>query len=70
MPVSFGADDAGYQIPGGSIVSFNPSVVSTATFGSQGTMTVFLGGKVIPSPTQQTGYYTATITVNLQYTGN
>lgn len=70
MPISFGAEDAGYQIPGGSVVAFNPSVVSTASFGTQGTMTVFLGGKVIPASTQQSGYYTGTITVNLQYTGN
>ena len=70
MPITFGSSDAGYQIPGGSVVSFNPSIVSNASFGSQGTMTVFLGGKVTPSANQASGFYTASITVNLQYTGN
>lgn len=70
MPITFGSTDAGYQIPGGNIVSFNPSLVSNASFGSQGTMTVFLGGKVTPSSNQASGFYTASITLNLEYTGN
>ncbi len=70
MPITFGSSDAGYQIPGGSVVSFNPSIVSNASFGSIGTMTVFLGGKVTPSSNQASGFYTASITLNLEYTGN
>ncbi len=70
MPITFSSTDAGYQVPGGSVVSFNPVVVSNASFNSQGTMTVFLGGKVIPSNDQASGLYTASITVNLEYTGN
>lgn len=70
MPISFGSSDAGYQIPGGSIVSFNPAIVSNAFFGTQGTMTVFLGGKVTPASNQPSGFYTASVTVNLEYTGN
>ncbi len=70
MPITFSSSDAGYQIPGGSVISFNPIVVSNASFNSQGTMTVYLGGKVTPSSNQESGLYTASITVNLEYTGN
>ncbi|MFA7361387.1 MAG: DUF4402 domain-containing protein [Candidatus Kapaibacterium sp.] len=70
MPITFTSTDAGYQVPGGSVISFNPVVVSNASFNSQGTMTVYLGGKVTPSSNQESGLYTASITVNLEYTGN
>ena len=70
MPITFSSTDAGYQVPGGSVISFNPVVVSNASFNSQGTMTVFLGGKVNPSNNQESGLYTASITVNVEYTGN
>lgn len=70
MPITFSSSDAGYQVPGGSVIPFNPVVVSNASFGSQGTMTVYLGGKVTPSSNQESGLYTASITVNLEYTGN
>lgn len=70
MPVTFSSTDAGYQIPGSSVIDFNPASSANATFGAAGTMTIFLGGKVTPSSGQQTGMYTAAMTVNLQYTGN
>jgi len=70
MPITFSTTDAAYQIPGGAVTAFNPAVVTNATFGSAGTMTLFLGGKVTPSGSQPGGLYTGTITVNLQYTGS
>jgi len=70
MPITFSTTDAAYQIPGGAVTAFNPAVVTNATFGSAGTMTLFLGGKVTPSGSQPGGLYTGIITVNLQYTGN
>jgi len=70
MPITFATTDAGYQIPGGSVIAFNPTTVTNATFGTAGTMTIFLGGTVTPSGTQDGGLYTAVVTVNLQFTGN
>ena len=70
MPITFSTTDAAYQIPSGSLTAFNPATITNATFGTAGTMTLFLGGKVKPSLSQQGGLYTGAITVNLQYTGN
>jgi hypothetical protein len=70
MPVSFSATDAGYKIPGGSVVEFDPSNPVNAVFGSDGTMEINLGATVKPVYSQAPGYYDGTITVVFYYTGN
>jgi hypothetical protein len=69
MPITFTSTDAGYQLPGGSIVAFNPAATATIAFGADGTMDIFLGGKVTPSTNQVSGVYMGLVTVNLQYSG-
>ena len=70
MPISFTSTDAGFKTSGSQITAFNPASGSNATFGSDGTMEVYLGGKVTPSQTQEAGQYTAPVTITLQYTTN
>ncbi len=69
MPITFTSTDAGYQLPHGSVIAINPAGASTVKFDKEGTMDIFLGGKVTPSGSQATGLYSSAITVNLQYTG-
>jgi len=70
LPISFTSTDGGWKTPAGSWNAFNPAVTTTATFASEGTMIVSLGGKVTPSHTQASGNYTSTASISLYYTGN
>ena len=70
LPISFTATDAGYKTPTGTLTAFNPATPTNASFGSEGTMDVFLGGKVTPASNQVAGLYTATVNISLYYTGN
>jgi hypothetical protein len=70
LPVDFSATDAGYKLPGASIVEFDPLNPVNAVFGSDGTMEIYLGGTAKPYYSQAAGYYDGTITVVFYYTGN
>jgi len=70
LPISFTATDAGYKTPTGTLTAFDPAAPINASFGSEGTMDVFLGGKVTPASNQVAGLYTATVNISLYYTGN
>jgi len=63
MPVSFGANDAGYSVTGaiGAQIGFDPTVGGTGVLAKNGQGTVFLGGTARPATGQAAGGYTGTI---------
>jgi hypothetical protein len=75
LPVEFKITDASYsdnskggqQIPTGIL---NPYQVSTIQINPNGTLGIWLGGKVIPGPVQVSGLYTGSIILTAAYTGN
>ena len=73
LPISFGATDAAYFATDvvGSAVAFDPSAGSTENLdGAAGTGFVWLGGTVAPTPAQPAGVYSATVSLDVVYTGN
>ncbi len=70
LAISFSSTDAGYVTDGSSMTAFNPSTGTSANISATGTMEVYLGGTVSPTPNQVPGYYSGTIQINLQYTTN
>lgn len=70
LMIAFSPTDAGYKLPGGSVVDFDPSNPVNAVFGTDGTMDVLLGGTVQPTYTQPAGLYEGNVTVTFYYTGN
>ncbi len=70
LPLAFTETDAGYKLPGETMVDFDPANTATAVFGNDGTMDIFLGGTVVPDFSQVAGNYTGNITVVFYYTGN
>lgn len=72
MPITFLANGARYRRrnPGlGGGTRFNPATGTVARLGgpARPNLYVYIGGRVIPSPTQLPGRYTGTITVNVFY---
>ena len=70
LPLSFTETDAGYKLPGETMIEFDPANTATAVFGAEGTMDIYLGGTVVPDYSQPGGNYSGTITVVFYYTGN
>lgn len=70
LAISFSSTDAGYYNDGSSLIAFNPSVGTNANLSPFGTMQVYLGGTISPTPNQVPGYYSGTVQINLQYTTN
>jgi hypothetical protein len=70
MPISFSTVDAGYKTPAGKLTNFNPDKSTTASFAKEGSMVIYLGGRLNPSHTQAAGEYTAQIQLSVFYTGN
>lgn len=71
MPLSFGASDAGFS-PSETVTSqvgFDPRVPFVGTLSNNGRAAVFLGGQALPAGGQQSGTYTATITLTVSYVG-
>jgi hypothetical protein len=73
MPISFGATDAAYNDANavGSAVAFDPNGTYTDRLevtGGEGF--VWLGGTVNPGPVQPAGNYSATVSLDVVYTGN
>ena len=70
LKISFSPTDAGYKLPGGSVVDFDPLNPVNASFGTDGAMDILLGGTVSPYYDQAPGEYSGAITVVFYYTGN
>lgn len=73
MPITFAATDAAYFNADviGSAVAFDPGAGSTELLeGAAGTGFVWLGGTVQPNGTQPAGVYSATLSLDVVYTGN
>lgn len=76
MPITFIASSAcDRRQPGQSgCTTFNPNNGDNIRIRNQAAPNnhahVWVGGRVTPSPTQQPGVYTATITMSVAYTGN
>ena len=70
LKISFFPTDAGYKLPGGSVVDFDPLNPVNASFGTDGAMDILIGGTVAPYYDQAPGEYTGAITVVFYYTGN
>lgn len=70
LAIYFSPSDAGYRLPGGTINEFDPLSAFNATFGTDGSMDIFIGGTVVPTYTQTGGLYEGTVTVQFYYTGN
>lgn len=63
LPLTFGANDAGYSVSQaiGSQVAFDPKQPFTARLANNGRGAVFLGGTARPAVNQRAGSYTGTI---------
>jgi hypothetical protein len=72
VPLQFGADDGGYAQNNtiGAATAFDPRTPLVTRLSVSGRLFIWLGGMALPSPTQPSGDYTATITLVAAYTGN
>jgi len=79
MPVAFSTTDAAYDTTanadpatpgGGALANIDPHAIpSTTVIGGLGASHLFLGGRVLPSPNQKAGAYTADVIVTVSYIG-
>jgi hypothetical protein len=79
MVVAFSTTDAKYDSTanadpavnsGGALTNINPfAIPSTTVIGGLGGSHLFLGGRVLPSPNQKAGAYTADIIITVSYIG-
>lgn len=73
LPIVYSATDAARNTVDnpGSGAAFDPTVQETATLSAVGgELWVWLGGQVQPAADQAAGVYTATVTMDVNYTGN
>ncbi len=72
MPIQFGAADGGFsrQNNVGTSQVFDPRAPLVTRLGRNGRLFIWLGGTALPSSTQRSGNYRATITLTAAYTGN
>lgn len=65
MPITFSTTDGGYSTSGNinGQTTFNPANGFSIFLPLGGTVTIWLGGRVTPAVSQQTGSYTGTITM-------
>jgi len=73
MPISFAAADAAWNTADvvGAATTFDPAAGATEFLDAgTGEMYVWIGGTVAPAGTQPGGVYSATITMDVVYTGN
>jgi hypothetical protein len=70
LTIYFSPSDAAFQLPGGTMIEFDPMSEFNASFGTEGSMDIYLGGTVVPTYTQTGGLYEGTVTVQFYYTGN
>ena len=72
LPISFTATDAAWNSVDavGAAVSFDPAAGTTEFLSGVGVGFVWLGGTVAPAANQAAGVYTATVSLDVVYTGN
>lgn len=72
MPLSFGAGDGGHNTQNtiGTAQAFDPRAPLIAQLATNGRLYVWLGGTALPTGTQRSGNYTASVTLTASYTGN
>jgi hypothetical protein len=73
LPIVYSATDAGRNTVDNpaTATAFDPSVQETAVLSAVGgELWVWLGGQVQPASDQAAGVYTATVTLDVNYTGN
>jgi hypothetical protein len=73
LAISFGANDAAWNTADavGAATTFDPGAGATEFLdGTTGEMYVWIGGTVAPTPTQASGFYVATVVMDVVYTGN
>jgi len=71
MPLQFAAGDGGYSVRPSirSSQAFDPRAPLVVTLSASGRLYIWLGGTVLPAPTQEQGSYSATIVLTVSYTG-
>lgn len=72
MPITYGTSDAILSTALNPAIGtrFDPNAARVACFNpSSGALFLFLGGRVLPRPTQQRGIYNGTVVANVTYTG-
>ncbi len=72
MPITYGTSDAILSTVFDPTIGtrFDPNAARLACFNPvTGSLFVFLGGRVLPRPTQRRGDYTGTVVANVTYTG-
>ncbi len=73
LPIAYAANDAAHHTTDapGAATSFDPSVGATTNLGAApAELYIWIGATVQPDPAQVAGTYTATITLDVAYTGN
>jgi hypothetical protein len=73
LPITYAATDAGHNTTDapGTATNFDPAVGTTAELHAvAGELYVWIGGTVEPPEDLPAGVYTATVTLDLSYTGN
>jgi hypothetical protein len=72
MPVAYGTSDAILSTVFDPTIGtrFDPNAARLACFNpATGSLFLFLGGRVLPRPTQRRGDYSGTVVANVTYTG-
>ena len=71
MPLQFGAGDGGFSARPAirSSQVFDPRAPLVTNLSPSGRLYIWLGGTVLPAPTQEQGNYAATIILTVSYTG-
>ncbi len=72
MPITYGTSDAILSTALNPTIGtrFDPNAARVACFNpSSGSLFLFLGGRVLPRPTQQRGLYHGIVVANVTYTG-
>ncbi len=71
MPLQFGAGDGGFSTRPSIRASqvFDPRTPLVTDLSPSGRLYIWLGGTVVPIPTQEQGNYAATIVMTVSYTG-
>jgi hypothetical protein len=72
LPLLFGPNDGGWNTSNviASARAFDPRVPLVTRLSNRGRLYIYLGGTALPSGTQRSGTYTATVTLTAAYTGN
>lgn len=72
MPLVWGPNDGGWNTANNLATAraFDPRVPLVTRLSNRGRLFLYLGGTALPTSTQRSGTYTATVTLSAAYTGN